>query len=346
MYSSLPLDKVLYECEQYKTTKLELYSYKLITIPTKLKEFTWVTSLDVSMNELTELENLPPNLEELSCSHNNLSSINDIDLPDTLTSMNLSHNNLSEINKLPLQLENLICNDCGMDSISNIPNSVIHIELNNNILNELPDLPTDLEYLSVENNMIKELPPSYPDGLEILNISYNQIKEIKNLPDNLHTLDASNNMIKLIDVLPNSLVMLKTPKNYLTRLPELPLGLVFIDVSYNHIEDMFTLCEFSDDLMKLDCSNNRISYIPEHIYNLNIDLKLDDNVGYNNPSSNEYETLSFTPLFNDLDNYEDDIKLTFGQPTDYSDGYKYKPSFDSPDRNNPHYIINTKHCTL
>jgi len=106
--------------------------------------------------------------------------------------------------------------------------------------------------------------PSIPDGVEELNVSYNELQFLPNdLPDTIQELNVSHNWLtELPDPLPGDLFFLIADHNRLTHLPEyMPNSIAVLNVGYNqltHLPD--TLPE---DLDALNLQFNQLTYLPD-----------------------------------------------------------------------------------
>ena len=132
------------------------------------------TKLNYSNKDLTELSELPDNLEQLECYVNQLISLPE--LPDTLEYLNYKCNKLIELPKLPDELEMLLCQYNKLSSLPKLPNNLIILYCYNNRLTSLPKLPNNLITLYCYNNELTSL-PKLPDSLITLHCYNNNFKE-------------------------------------------------------------------------------------------------------------------------------------------------------------------------
>ena len=107
-------------------------------------------------------------------------------LPDNLITLNCETNLLSELPELPLTLQFLICN--------------------NNKLTKLPNLPASLIYFSCGNNLLTEIPYLHSPLLHTFYIQVNFITKLENIPKSVLYFNCSNNHSPIISQLidPNS----------------------------------------------------------------------------------------------------------------------------------------------
>lgn len=111
------------------------------------------------------------------------------------------------------------------------------LDLSGYNLNEIPrNIPSNLlELIAMGNNITKI--ENLPDGLIILNLGMNNIKEIPNdLPNKLIELSLYDNEITEIPTtLPDSIKLLDLENNNISNIPiKLPSSLEQFDISYNY----------------------------------------------------------------------------------------------------------------
>jgi hypothetical protein len=156
---------------------------------------------------LRELPTLPPNLQKLDCTDNQLTSLPE--LPNNLIQLSCGTNQITTLPILPNTLKYLYCSDNQLTNLPSLPNSLQELYCNTNVLTSLPDLPNSLIQLLCENNLLTTLP---------------------NLPNNLIKLHCYNNELTNLPELPNSLIELYCYNNELTNLPDLPNSLRVLDI--------------------------------------------------------------------------------------------------------------------
>ena len=117
-------------------TELDLSLKQLTEIPEEIKELKKLTKINLELNQITEINNLPEGLEDLRLSKNDIKIIDN--LPSTLKYLDLSYNQIQEINNLPNQLKCLKINFNKIIEIKNLPLTLEQLELENNFINEIP----------------------------------------------------------------------------------------------------------------------------------------------------------------------------------------------------------------
>lgn len=135
----LPHTLIKFNCSYNKLTELP-------ELPNGLKEF------GCSANPLKKfiLSNLPPTLEILRCSDNNLEYFSE--LPSTLIDLSCTRNNLKIFPKLPSTLKYLDCSENKLKSLPVLPLSLKKLWCYKNKLIYLPDLPDTIEYFDYSGN--------------------------------------------------------------------------------------------------------------------------------------------------------------------------------------------------
>ncbi|MBO4741651.1 MAG: leucine-rich repeat domain-containing protein [Bacteroidales bacterium] len=158
-------------------------------------------------------------------------SLEEIEIPDSVYSLKLKHKHLKEFPEAVLQLRNLEYLDLSWNKIHTIPKEIgalanlISLNMNYNRLDSIPKEIANLQKLTtliLSRNRILELPDEMGGmaNLQTLNLLSNGIKK---LPDNFKNLD---NTLQLIDLRANPLTyddqldikdLLPSPKKKMTR---------------------------------------------------------------------------------------------------------------------------------
>ena len=133
IFSSKPLEPIHLD---YTNRGLNNDEFKFIIAQYTPSEKNRIITLSIAGNNLTNLPDLPPNLQELYCYENKLISLPK--LPITLNKLSCANNELTDLPNLPQNLQGLFCN--------------------HNKLVILPELPLTLEALFCHNNQLRVLP--------------------------------------------------------------------------------------------------------------------------------------------------------------------------------------------
>jgi Leucine-rich repeat (LRR) protein len=230
-------------CENNEITELD-------NLPPNLK------ILICNNNKITNLDNLPQGLEKLDCSTNNISSLDN--LPFNLKILNCCGNNISSLDNLPPNLEILWCGTDILISLDNLPRNLKELYLFNSSITKLDNLPSGLIKLVCNHNKITNL-DNLPPNLKILKCRLNNITSLDNLPQSLNELDCSQNNIISIgkNSILNNLKRLNCYQNKIIKLDNLPDTVEYLDFSKNCIKvfDKIPL-----NIKHIDSKDNPIKY--------------------------------------------------------------------------------------
>jgi Leucine-rich repeat (LRR) protein len=160
-----------------------------------------LTHLDISSNNLINLQDCPESLYKLDCSSNHLTYLPIINSNNTkFTKINFSDNQILEFPKLP--------------------DTVKIIQGKKNRISEIKSLPKNLENLDMSDNRINSLSCVLPASLTILNLSDNFIMHMPDLPTNIEEVDLSGNQLIALKIIPESCKKFDCSNNSLTEIPE------------------------------------------------------------------------------------------------------------------------------
>ncbi len=138
--------------------------------------------LNISVNELSRLV-LPPSMEILNCSDNQLTVFN-----ETLPNLKELYINNNQVVELILKTPQLNLLDCSNNQIKDLPISECKqlsvLNCANNALNQLDKLPQSLTQLNCGSNQLSELPP-IPPNLFYLDYGGNKINTVPTFPPHL-----------------------------------------------------------------------------------------------------------------------------------------------------------------
>ena len=127
----------------------------------------------------------------------------------------------------------------------------------------------DIKALFFSKGKITEL-KNIPEGLEILDIPYNELTELDGLPDTLITVNAAHNRLKKTDFSTcdkiKSINVSYNHLEYLENIHNLPESLEILHCAYNRLEklDLFT----TKQLKELYCNNNpklKLTHVPDSV---------------------------------------------------------------------------------
>jgi hypothetical protein len=129
--------------------------------------------------------------------------------------------NIIRLKNLPMNLKKLVCNDNLLTSLSDLPSSLVELNVANNYL-ETIDIGSlnNLAILLVSNNQLKELGP-FGNELEVLECERNHLASLDLLPcKKLKKLHCSGNPLLVLKDPPVSLVDFAMDNNPLTEIQQ------------------------------------------------------------------------------------------------------------------------------
>lgn len=115
-------------------------------------------------------------------------------------------------------LTSLQCQNNGLYSLPELPNSLLELYCNSNQLTSLPALASSLTILDCSSNQLTNL-PALPATLKNLACSKNKLTTLPELPKHLTDLLCNNNKIICFPVLPNSITAIDLSNNPFICLP-------------------------------------------------------------------------------------------------------------------------------
>jgi len=240
-------------------------------------------SININNNyDITELKNLPKNLETLELiGCGNLTTLPD-ELPKSLKKLRIrSCESLETLpEKLPESFEELeIGSFCqNLKTLPKIlPESLKTLSITScHKIKTLPELPENLEKLELVGCVNIELPKNLPNELKelILPASGSSASLPDKLPEGLKKLDLSGSFVQTLPVLPKSLKELYLRNcNSLTMLPIIPNNLKILDLSkLGGLGELPNLPNSLEELNLHDSTNlKRLpSELPWHLKKLNL----------------------------------------------------------------------------
>jgi len=291
-----------------KIDQLEITANMLFKIENLPKE---TTSLNLSTNNISVLENIPESVVDLNLSKNKIEKVET--LSDNILRLDLSRSSISQVLYLPNKLLSLNLENNKVKEIVPFPDTLEYLNLSGNDLVVIPVVPLSLKQLRLANNRItKILNIAKIEGLDLLDLSINAIKQLEKLPPNLETLNMETNKISILENLPESLncinlsennisnmdypfsdnlITLKLDVNRLNVYKKLPKNLTTLSLHSN----FFKTIELTDNIVELDLTNNNLSEIPKLPKKIK-SLNLSNNRIKKIDSFEEYEELVFLKL--------------------------------------------------
>lgn len=250
--------------------------------PTNYPEFSYLKKLFIDHNNL---ETLPeplylPNLEQLTCSHNNLVSI---PFYPKLTFLNIAYNKILECTQYhDSRIKYFDCSyNLGFNFNFRLPYCK-HLYINDTGLDSINlSLTPKIKFLDCSNNRLKHF--SGGNNLVELNIQNNYIKKLMSLP-NLVVLIADFNLIKDLTTYPS---------------------LIHLSIQFNHLKKI----DNQPILKRIMANNNKINYIGNMPMLKFIDLSYNKLTHFKIPKKAKYVSLQFNPINNIHFEMDDMTKL-------------------------------------
>jgi len=225
---------------------------------TGVQYFRNLVFLNVSGNDsLSNIPELPPNLELLYTSGCNLSALPA--LGDSLTNLSCSYNNLTFLPALPNGIQILACQNNPLTYLPPLPDSLRFLYAKQCSLTSLPVLPTYLEAMEIQQNQIDTI-IALPNMLEDIICWGNPMSTLPALPDSLTYLSCGGSLnFNSLPPLPNKLYRLEVESASLTGLPNLPASLEEFWCDHNQIT---SIPQLPQGLRYLICGDNQLSSLP------------------------------------------------------------------------------------
>jgi uncharacterized repeat protein (TIGR01451 family) len=180
-------------------TQLDISNCNLTSFPT-----FWpaITNLSIGANPNAPLPaSFPPNLESLTIHEMGLTQLPN--LPATVISIEAQTNNFVVLNNFPPNLEWLqVSNSANLDSMYNLPNSLMTVSASDCGLEYLGNIPASISALYIYTNNLTTL-PTLPAGIDDLNVNDNQLTGFNYLPSSMNSFRANNNMITCMPIIPD-----------------------------------------------------------------------------------------------------------------------------------------------
>lgn len=170
----------------------------------KTKKFIFppnIVILNISDNEIEELENFPESLRQLDCTNNKLYSISGIN--SGLEKIDFSFN--VELREFPM---------FPPDSIATF------IRGKHTKVDVITFLPYALQKLDMAHSILIKIQCPLPVGLRTLNLSHNILTELPDFPFDIVNINVSNNILDNIGTIPESVTELDLSHNKLTEISE------------------------------------------------------------------------------------------------------------------------------
>lgn len=191
--------------------------------------------LNLHNNDMNEIFNLKEGIKNLNVRDNNLKTIESI--PQSVKILHLENN--TELKHLPNcslnSFEYVNISNTGIKSFIDFPNDTICIEASECNFQKIVYLPSKLIKFIAHNSQISII-KSFPNSLEIIDLSDNQLKHIPTLPQYARHVDLNNNKLLIIPSISRSLEYLDLRNNTMLELAILNI----YKIKFRHINILFT----------------------------------------------------------------------------------------------------------
>ncbi len=187
----------------------------------------------------------------------------------TLDISNKSLNKIPEELKEFIWIKKLVIKKNAISSIptSDFPPNITFMDISINRIMKINGsmLTINLVVLEVQNNRIEEFDGKDFKYLKKINLSFNELKEIKSFPPNLIEGDFSFNKIIEITSFPQNMIRCDLSTNRLQTIAtkfKKHSKLKFLDVSHNYIKDSDKIM-LNNGLIEFDISDNLLDKLPK-----------------------------------------------------------------------------------
>ena len=220
--------------------------------------------LDLSLTSLFEIPSLPPNVQRLDISSNNIRTIRASDLPDSLIELTCNYNDLEVIEKLPPNIRILDCMWNHMKTLPDIPASLEFLHCSHNRLQAIPEPPIDsrLRVLTCGHNRIVYLPKM--ETIYCLSAEFNSIQAFPTCGPNTYFVGLGYNCIEVVpDTLPRGLTEIVLTRNNIRTIDHVrfPPGLITLSIGENPILNL--PANLPNRMDTLNCGQMRLSTLPD-----------------------------------------------------------------------------------
>ena len=214
-----------------------------------------IISLKLDHNKITSIvfDGACPKLSKLVVSDNQIAEVQPGFVFNSLTTIDLSNNNITTISSFPQCFPNAKQVNLANNKINTFPNftkSITELYMSSNCLTKIPELITNLTQLTVLNlshNKIKVIEGPLPTSLQNFYLYDNDIEEIST-PLSTHRVLLMNNSLKTFPTFTGNYVC----EYYLS----------------NNLLTKLVMSSLSNNVQRLDLTNNQITRLPEEIFSL------------------------------------------------------------------------------
>jgi len=272
-------------------------------LPFEMSKNIYIKKLDISESCVVSLNNLPPNLEDLTAINNDIQELDENILPKSLRAINVKNNSITKINlKNCTNLIKILCENNPIHTLL-LPNTLRACTISSQTL-DLTDFEKmdDLFVLRITQSIITNLAPLTQNVRQLLIVNSQILCDIPKFGSNLQRLSLVKCNLNSTFNFPENLSILTLSDNNLTGTFIIPSSVIDLDISDNNI---LSLENVHSNLHKLNISNNiniNISSEQLLILRLNECSLINDNTNINimdyNNSSNSNSNSNSSIAYN------------------------------------------------
>lgn len=242
MMSSDQYKKTIDENIKSYNESLYIFNCEISELTEDLKTMEWVTKLVIKKVGLTSINNLPPNLVELSVIGNNIRILDGAVLPSTLKSLDWIDNKTRDV--------------------VGLQDGIVFLQLKDNYISEISSaIPKTVEKIDVSGNKCLITLPIIPEGCCYANFTCTSITNIDTLPDSIEELHTCRCNIPIVNKLPKNL---KVWKNFISGLKSItckwPSDIIEVDLYNNNVS---YVPDFPPTCETVDLGNNALRAVPK-----------------------------------------------------------------------------------
>ena len=234
--------------EELTINNCNIILFDASVLPTSIKK------LKYNNNNTKDIVGLFENLIDIEITNNNFRELNS-SIPQSTQTLNLSNNtNLKLIPFIPNISAITYLNVCNtrIKSIDNVNNTITNLLCSNCKIKEINSLPTNLQIFICQRAMVTKINCSFPEHIEIMDLSDNILEKIPQLPNNIKQIDLKKNNLIEFPKLPESLQIIDLLDNKNLEITDEIRQLLVLKQNIIKIEE-FKINNTEFDLDELDC---------------------------------------------------------------------------------------------
>lgn len=197
-----------------------------------------ISQIDCSDNCIETCPEFPRSVKTVNLKRNKLSNIDNLVKCPLITKLLLSFNSITTIPQLSYKLVWLDVSQNNLDSLPDLSSYIHlrYFTACGNNIKILPNIPKNIYGLDVSDNLLTDV-DLYLPSCKVCNLSNNQLKSVR-LEGQLQQCDLQSNQIVEIEIISKHLEIVNISYNKLKELPDLPLSIKEISCTNNAIENI------------------------------------------------------------------------------------------------------------